>query len=81
MLYERTGLSRKTEELAGHELAILHGRDEVRPALVPRDTYILDLLDLPQANTECFNCGGADYAYSFAEVICAIFSPAATIRR
>jgi predicted nuclease of restriction endonuclease-like (RecB) superfamily len=46
MLYERTALSRKPEELAKQELATLHGRGEVGPALVLKDPYILDFLDL-----------------------------------
>lgn len=46
MLYERTALSRKPDELARHELAALHSRGEVGPALVLKDPYILDFLDL-----------------------------------
>src|SRR6202140_1588941 len=46
MLYERTALSRKPEELARKELAILKSRGEVGPALVLKDPYILDFLDL-----------------------------------
>lgn len=45
MLYERTALSRKPEELARKELAILKS-GEVGPALVLKDPYILDFLDL-----------------------------------
>jgi predicted nuclease of restriction endonuclease-like (RecB) superfamily len=46
MLYERTALSRKPDELAKQELAVLHSRREVGPALVLKDPYILDFLDL-----------------------------------
>jgi len=46
MLYERTALSRKPEELARKELAILKRSGEVGPALVLKDPYILDFLDL-----------------------------------
>jgi predicted nuclease of restriction endonuclease-like (RecB) superfamily len=46
MLYERTALSRKPEELARKELATLKRSGEVGPALVLKDLYILDFLDL-----------------------------------
>jgi predicted nuclease of restriction endonuclease-like (RecB) superfamily len=46
MLYERTALSRKPEELAKQELAMLKTSGEVGPALVLKDPYILDFLDL-----------------------------------
>ncbi|WP_051979341.1 PDDEXK nuclease domain-containing protein [Edaphobacter aggregans] len=46
MLYERTALSRKPEELARKELATLKRRGEVGAALVLKDPYILDFLDL-----------------------------------
>ena len=46
MLYERTALSRKPEELARQELATLHRKGELGPALVLKDPYILDFLDL-----------------------------------
>jgi predicted nuclease of restriction endonuclease-like (RecB) superfamily len=46
MLYERTALSRKPEELARKELATLKRSGEVGPALVLKDPYILDFLDL-----------------------------------
>ncbi len=46
MLYERTALSRKPDELAERELALLHERGEVGPALVLKDPYILDFLEL-----------------------------------
>jgi predicted nuclease of restriction endonuclease-like (RecB) superfamily len=46
MLYERTALSRKPEELARKELASLKRSGEVGAALVLKDPYILDFLDL-----------------------------------
>jgi predicted nuclease of restriction endonuclease-like (RecB) superfamily len=46
MLYERTALSRKPEELARLELAALHAKGEVGPALVLKDPYVLDFLEL-----------------------------------
>ena len=46
MLYERTALSRKPDELARLELSALQTRGEVGPALVLKDPYILDFLDL-----------------------------------
>jgi len=46
MLYERTALSRKPEELARLELDALRDEDRITPALVFRDPYILDFLGL-----------------------------------
>lgn len=46
MLYERTALSRKPDELAQQELATLREEGQVGPALVLKDPYILDFLDL-----------------------------------
>ncbi len=46
MLYERTALSRKPDELARLELASLQTTGEVGPALVLKDPYVLDFLDL-----------------------------------
>ena len=46
MLYERTALSKKPEELARQELATLHRKGEWGPALVLKDPYILDFLEL-----------------------------------
>ena len=46
MLYERTALSRKPDELALLEIAALHAKGEVGPALILKDPYILDFLDL-----------------------------------
>lgn len=46
MLYERTALSRKPDELATQELAMLRAQGQVGPALILKDPYILDFLDL-----------------------------------
>jgi predicted nuclease of restriction endonuclease-like (RecB) superfamily len=46
MLYERTALSKKPAELAKQELAVLHHTGAVGPALILKDPYILDFLDL-----------------------------------
>lgn len=46
MLFERTALSRKPDELLTAELATLHGQGELSPNLVLKDPYILDFLEL-----------------------------------
>jgi predicted nuclease of restriction endonuclease-like (RecB) superfamily len=46
MLYERTALSKQPDELIRHELARLRATGEVIPALVLKDPYILDFLNL-----------------------------------
>ena len=46
MLYERTAISKKPEEVARAELAALRDEDKLTPALVFRDPYILDFLGL-----------------------------------
>ena len=46
MLYERTALSQKPDELIAQELATLAGAQRMSPALVMRDPYILDFLGL-----------------------------------
>ena len=46
MLYERTALSRKPDELAQQELATLRSQGQVGPALLLKDPYILDFLEL-----------------------------------
>jgi len=51
MLYERTALSKKPEELVKSELAALHNEDRMTPDLVFRDHYLLDFLGL----TEMYN--------------------------
>lgn len=46
MLFERTALSRKPDQLARQELAGLRDEDRVSPDLVFRDPYLLDFLGL-----------------------------------
>ena len=46
MLYERTAISKKPEEVAKAELAALRSDDQLTPDLVFRDPYILDFLGL-----------------------------------
>lgn len=52
MLYERTALSRKPEELARLELESLREADRLTPELVFRDPYFLDFLGLKDAYQE-----------------------------
>ncbi len=46
MLYERTAISKKPEDVAKAELAALRSEDQLTPDLVFRDPYILDFLGL-----------------------------------
>lgn len=46
MLYERTAISLKPEEVIHHELATLREQDQLSPELIFRDPYILDFLGL-----------------------------------
>ena len=46
MLYERTAISRKPEEVARAELAQLREDDRLTPTLVFKDPYVLDFLGL-----------------------------------
>jgi predicted nuclease of restriction endonuclease-like (RecB) superfamily len=46
MLYERTAISRKPEELIRHEIDLLRNEDRMTPDLVFRDPYFLDFLGL-----------------------------------
>lgn len=46
MLYERTALSKKPEQLIRHELRALRKDDKLTPDLVFRDPYFLDFLGL-----------------------------------
>lgn len=46
MLYERTALSRKPEDVIQHELEQLRDADRMSPDLVFKDPYILDFLGL-----------------------------------
>jgi len=52
MLYERTTLSRKPDELAKIELRALREKDRMSPDLVFRDPYFLDFLGLKGAFQE-----------------------------
>jgi predicted nuclease of restriction endonuclease-like (RecB) superfamily len=52
MLYERTALSKKPEELARIELDALREEDKLTPDLVFRDPYFLDFLGLTGAFQE-----------------------------
>ena len=52
MLYERTALSKKPEELARLELDALRDEDKLTPDLVFRDPYFLDFLGLTGAFQE-----------------------------
>lgn len=46
MLYERTAISRKPEQLAQAELELLKKSDQLSPNLVFRDPYVLEFLNL-----------------------------------
>ncbi len=46
MLFERTAISKKPEELAKAEIAALRTEDQISPNMVFRDPYILDFLNL-----------------------------------
>jgi len=52
MLYERTAISRKPEELARQELEALRTEDQITPDLVFRDPYLLNFLGLADAYSE-----------------------------
>jgi predicted nuclease of restriction endonuclease-like (RecB) superfamily len=52
MLFERTGISRKPEELARRELAELREEDRMTTDLVFRDPYVLDFLRLKDTYSE-----------------------------
>jgi predicted nuclease of restriction endonuclease-like (RecB) superfamily len=52
MLYERTALSKKPEVLIRQELSALRDKDELTPALVFRDPYMLDFLELADTYSE-----------------------------
>ena len=52
MLFERTALSKKPEELAKQELARLRDEDRLTPDLVFRDPYLLDFLGLKDTYSE-----------------------------
>ncbi len=52
MLYERTAISKKPEELVKKELAELREEDRMSPDLVFRDPYVLDFLNLKDTFSE-----------------------------
>lgn len=52
MLFERTAISKKPEELAKQELAQLREEDQLSPDLVFRDHYVLDFLGLKDTYSE-----------------------------
>ena len=52
MLYERTALSKKPEQLIQKELATLRDNGELTPALVFQDPYMLDFLELKDTYSE-----------------------------
>ena len=52
MLYERTALSKKPEQLIRQELAALRKEGVVTPALVFQDPYMLDFLELKDTYSE-----------------------------
>ncbi len=52
LLYERTALSKKPEELIRHELAMLRESGDVSPTLVFQDPYVLDFLQLADSFSE-----------------------------
>jgi predicted nuclease of restriction endonuclease-like (RecB) superfamily len=52
MLYERTALSKRPEELARLEIQKLREQDKLSPDLVFRDPYVLDFLGLKNAYAE-----------------------------
>jgi predicted nuclease of restriction endonuclease-like (RecB) superfamily len=52
MLYERTALSKKPDQLIRRELAALRESDKIAPALVFQDPYMLDFLELKDTYSE-----------------------------
>ncbi len=52
MLFERTAIAKKPEDVAEQELKLLHERGELTPDLVFRDPYLLDFLGLTGAYDE-----------------------------
>lgn len=52
MLYERTALSKKPEQLIRQELAALRAEDRLTPDLVFQDPYLLDFLGLRDTYSE-----------------------------
>lgn len=52
MLYERTAISKKSDEIIVKELDLLKGEQHITPDLVFKDPYFLDFLDLKDTYTE-----------------------------
>jgi predicted nuclease of restriction endonuclease-like (RecB) superfamily len=52
MLYERTAISRRPEQVVKKDLQTLREADRMSPDLVFRDPYLLDFLDLKEAYSE-----------------------------
>jgi predicted nuclease of restriction endonuclease-like (RecB) superfamily len=52
MLYERTAIAKKPQEVARRELGALRAEDQLTPDLVFRDPYVLDFLRLQGAYSE-----------------------------
>jgi len=52
MLYERTALAKKPDDIISHELDMLRDTDQMTPDLVFRDPYVLDFLGLPPLHSE-----------------------------
>ena len=52
MLYERTAISKKPDDLIKQELQTLRGENRVSPELIFRDPYLLDFLNLKDAYSE-----------------------------
>lgn len=52
MLYERTALSKKPEELIRRELATLRNSGDVSPTMILQDPYVLDFLQLADSFSE-----------------------------
>jgi predicted nuclease of restriction endonuclease-like (RecB) superfamily len=52
MLYERTAISKKPEEIIGKELKQLNEKNEISPDLVFRDPYFLEFLSLKDKYSE-----------------------------
>ncbi|MDP3560406.1 MAG: DUF1016 N-terminal domain-containing protein [Legionellaceae bacterium] len=51
MLFERTALSKKPEELIRHEIEVLQNSDQLSTDLILKDPYILDFLGMRGATT------------------------------
>ena len=46
MLFERTALSHKPDEVIEHDLVVLRQEQQVSPDLLLKDLYVLDFLNL-----------------------------------